>query len=243
MFTSACTNDVACDILYFFSKFGHCWAFALVNRWAAGAMARNRPWILEINTERHYHVSRAYFRVEVFGSLHSLGDAPALKQVDGSYKWYRAGKLHRGDDRPAIVCSTSLSWYTDGAHCRTGPFPHYITVYGTKTWGNRSRADLPTLINRKSHIYWGGVAATRETVDAIVFGVASEAEYEHFCSGKHRILPQSLSAMANCGICASLCAKVYVLYDVTDKAGNISADDCAAIVRAEFEACEALYGE
>jgi hypothetical protein len=72
------------------------------------------------------------------GMLHRNGDLPAVI-IDGKpynynsnskLKWYRYGKLHRCDDRPAIVRSDgNQEWWVNGKRHRNGDKPAFVGIY------------------------------------------------------------------------------------------------------------------
>ena len=49
------------------------------------------------------------------GKLHRDEDKPAVVWADGSKVWYREGNLHRDGDEPAIVWANGAKeWFRDG---------------------------------------------------------------------------------------------------------------------------------
>ena len=51
----------------------------------------------------------------VNGQLHSIGDNPAIVTPLGGYRtYYKYGKLHRDEDKPAYIVNGIRRWYKDG---------------------------------------------------------------------------------------------------------------------------------
>jgi antitoxin component YwqK of YwqJK toxin-antitoxin module len=51
------------------------------------------------------------------GKLHRFGNLPAIKnkRSDGRLEWYQNGKLHRDDDKPAVIFADGTKlWYQNG---------------------------------------------------------------------------------------------------------------------------------
>jgi hypothetical protein len=54
---------------------------------------------------------------------------------DGDIFWYKEGKLHRDDDKPAIMCNNNYkAWYKDGLLHRDGDQPAVLYGDGDKEW-------------------------------------------------------------------------------------------------------------
>jgi hypothetical protein len=107
------------------------------------------------------------YATTLFGELHSINDEPAYysKQhlwYNNIKMWFFNGKVHRGDDFPAITYTTGTrneKWYKNGLLHRDGDLPAIIRVsesFNCQIWyknGKRhreadpDRGDLPALIN------------------------------------------------------------------------------------------------
>jgi hypothetical protein len=50
------------------------------------------------------------------GKRHRVNDKPALVKPDGTLVWYLDGFIHRGDDKPALIAADgkSMEWYRVG---------------------------------------------------------------------------------------------------------------------------------
>jgi len=105
------------------------------------------------------------------GLLHSYNDKPALiEPVTNNKIWFKDGKRHRDNDRPAVETIKKQEWYKDGQLHREGDFPAVINfnfsripwISGrvvSQEWyinGNRHRESGPAVIDNLLGIteYW-----------------------------------------------------------------------------------------
>ncbi len=95
---------------------------------------------------RHYtHIYHGESGIEAHmfcGMLHSNGDLPALIRTgdDAESRWYRLGKIHRSNDKPAIVeRDGTLQWWKDGKRHRSDDQPAYIGHDGVHEWCRRGK--------------------------------------------------------------------------------------------------------
>jgi hypothetical protein len=77
----------------------------------------------------------------------------------GDLKWYKDGKLHRDDDKPAwILPSGAKKWYKDGKLHRDGDEPAEVWLHGSRVWyknGKRHRGgDRPAVIEADGSEEW-----------------------------------------------------------------------------------------
>lgn len=76
-------------------------------------------------------------------NLHSFNDEPAVvryesEKVKGIKIWYNHGKIHRGNDKPAVIHSDGTKeWYIDGKCNRLGNKPALITSSGRTIYLNK----------------------------------------------------------------------------------------------------------
>ncbi len=102
----------------------------------------------------HYIVkislSNGTTRYEFCGHAHRGGDQPAVI-TSTSQSWYRYGKLHRDDDKPAVISTNGFCvWWFNGVIHRDGG-PAVIYSDGAEKWyynGKQHRGDgLPAFID------------------------------------------------------------------------------------------------
>ena len=66
---------------------------------------------------------------------HSYNDAPAIIFLDGEEEnWYKNGKRHREDDKPAVIHSNGKIWYKNGKRHRENDKPAFIWSNGEKEY-------------------------------------------------------------------------------------------------------------
>ena len=70
------------------------------------------------------------------GERHSYNDAPAyITARFTTENWYKEGKLHRENDKPAVVNNEGdKSWYYEGKLHRENDKPAYVTWNGFKAY-------------------------------------------------------------------------------------------------------------
>lgn len=68
------------------------------------------------------------------GKLHRGGDQPAIVSPVGSQYWYRNGELHRDGDQPAVVETWGRCWFKYGNLQREGDQPAIVSRNGTQEW-------------------------------------------------------------------------------------------------------------
>ena len=83
------------------------------------------------------------------GRLHRDNDRPAIEN-QGSRHWFQNGQLHRDNDLPAFECATGgRSWFKNGERHRDNDLPAETWGNGCKVWwrhGQRHRDnDLPAV--------------------------------------------------------------------------------------------------
>ena len=65
---------------------------------------------------------------------------------DGDLYWYKKGKMHRDNDKPAVMYSSGYkAWFQNGLRHRDGNKPAIIRGNGDKLWyknGVRYHADI-----------------------------------------------------------------------------------------------------
>jgi hypothetical protein len=68
--------------------------------------------------------------------LHSFDDEPSyIVTSRGDKAWHKDGKLHRDNDKPAIIYGDgSMSWYKDDMRHRDSGGPAYIIYSSTQLW-------------------------------------------------------------------------------------------------------------
>lgn len=65
---------------------------------------------------------------------HSFDDEPSMKQIGGTWKWYKNGSLHRINHQPAVIMSDgSCEWWIDGTFVCSG------TIFFTTTTHNSNQ--------------------------------------------------------------------------------------------------------
>ncbi len=69
-----------------------------------------------------------------FGRLHRGDDKPAVIDDNGSQEWYIHGKRHRDDDKPAYITKYSSDWYRNGKRWRANDLPTLVSTDGDKEW-------------------------------------------------------------------------------------------------------------
>jgi len=93
------------------------------------------------------------------GLFHSRNDEPAIITND-TKEWYKYGKLHRDNDKPAIVWDNgSKAWYKSGKYHRNGDKPSFIDKEdGSKEWWKNGKlhryGDKPAIISGNGTKYW-----------------------------------------------------------------------------------------
>ena len=94
---------------------------------------------------------------------HSYDDCPAEIDENGTQKWYKDGKKHRGGDRPALITANGTQeWFKDGELHRDGDLPAVdlpIDSVGTQYWwyknGKLHRdGDRPAVIFTDGTQFW-----------------------------------------------------------------------------------------
>jgi hypothetical protein len=69
------------------------------------------------------------------GKLHRGDDLPAIEYANGDKKWYSRGRLHRKDDKPAVVYKNGRrEWHMLGKLHRFNNLPAVIHETGKKEW-------------------------------------------------------------------------------------------------------------
>lgn len=63
------------------------------------------------------------------GKRHRNNDKPALISLN-KYEWWKDGKLHRDNDLPAVISPDQLIWYKNGKIHREGILPAIIYKNG-----------------------------------------------------------------------------------------------------------------
>jgi hypothetical protein len=102
------------------------------------------------------------------GKKHRDEDKPAYIDADGSLEWLKNGKVHRGGDKPAFIYSDlTLAWYKNGKCHRDGDKPAYISSDGTLAWYknhllHRTTGPAKILPNNKHEYLIDGVEITSE---------------------------------------------------------------------------------
>ena len=76
--------------------------------------------------------------------LHSYGDAPAEVGVDEGKSWYKEGKLHRENDKPAVIYDEAKQWYYHGKLHRENDKPAIISLEGEKSYYYHGKEYDPT---------------------------------------------------------------------------------------------------
>jgi hypothetical protein len=67
-------------------------------------MSNDRDRIVRHYLRKCLHGGRNATIIYKFGAVnHSIDDQPAITTIDGVRKWYHFGKLHRGNDQPAVI--------------------------------------------------------------------------------------------------------------------------------------------
>ncbi len=93
------------------------------------------------------------------GKCHRDDDKPAFVDHIGNQCWYKNGKLHRDDDKPAIVYwDGDQFWYKNGKLHREGDKPASVYQNGDLRWykdGNLHRdEDKPAIIYQNGDKHW-----------------------------------------------------------------------------------------
>ncbi len=70
----------------------------------------------------------------LYGNFHSIDDRPAIVYNDGEQTWYRHGKLHRDNDKPAVITTEVQKYYQHDELHRDNDKPAVIYANGTKLW-------------------------------------------------------------------------------------------------------------
>ena len=102
------------------------------------------------------------------GKKHRDDDKPAVIGGDGGLVWYKNGKIHRDGDKPAYIgADGSLEWWKNGEYHRDGDKPAEIREDGTLAWYKNHllhRVTSPAVITpNNEHEYWiNGVNVTKE---------------------------------------------------------------------------------
>lgn len=95
---------------------------------------------------------------KLFGKLHRDDDRPAVITSTGSQHWYRRGQRHRDNDLPASVCSYGdIEWWVNGQRHRDGDLPAIIYANGEKKWfqhGVTHRDNEPAIIRASGERVW-----------------------------------------------------------------------------------------
>lgn len=76
------------------------------------------------------------------GRLHSRADKPSRISIRGDKEYHRHGKLHRENDKPALVYSddeTYMAWYQNGMVNRGNDQPARVWSQGGKEWYRRNQ--------------------------------------------------------------------------------------------------------
>ncbi len=95
----------------------------------------------------------------LFGSLHNYDDKPAWRGAQ-SLHWYRHGKPHRDDDKPAVMYADGQRvWLVNGRYHRDGGRPAAIRSNGVMEWwinGNIQYSIKATIVRKQdgTYEYW-----------------------------------------------------------------------------------------
>lgn len=119
------------DIVYDFQTLGR---FTSVSRRFAAVVNERRADIYAAHVETlTYNNGGNSSSTYVYGSLHSVGDAPAIADEYSGQYWYQNGKLHRDGDQPGELWPDgSQRWYQHGQLHRDGDKqPLYVWVAGS----------------------------------------------------------------------------------------------------------------
>lgn len=150
---------VACR-LDSFANFG---AFACVSREHAHVLASRAAEVYAANyIEKQLPAPKFALGLDnvdvqtfVFGVLHSVDDEAAVTRgLTGTKAWYRNGRCHRDNDRPAIIRgSGQMEWWRDGAMSRAAGLPTLTRRDGQMEWHDKKGQlhrdfGLPALIAR-----------------------------------------------------------------------------------------------
>jgi len=78
---------------------------------------------------------------------------------DGTKRWFKNGKLHRDNDKPAVIWSDGeKNWHKDGPLHRDGDKPAVIQANGAKVWYKNGKChrdnDKPAGVFHDGAKYW-----------------------------------------------------------------------------------------
>lgn len=108
---------------------------------------------------RSYEFDSATYMDHEFRVLHSFNDQPAVSDPTCK-EWYRNGKLHRDNDKPAMIFwNGSEEWFKNGIRYREDDKPLLVRKDGTKFWldkyNNYHREnDKPAIICSSGKCEW-----------------------------------------------------------------------------------------
>lgn len=93
------------------------------------------------------------------GKLHRGDDLPAVEMANGTKEWWQDGKRHREGGLPAVErADGTKEWYLNGNLHREGGLPAIEDSDGTKEWylgGKRHNADGPAVVQLNGRLqYW-----------------------------------------------------------------------------------------
>jgi len=115
---------------------------------------------------------------------HSYDDNPAEIDENGTQKWYKDGKLHRGGDRPALITANGTQeWFKDGELHRDGDLPAVIYGRGFQFWmkngGYDQDEDLPIDSVGAQHWYKNGKLHRDGDRPAVIFTDGTQLWYRN----------------------------------------------------------------
>ena len=92
----------------------------------------NIPLFIKSNNGLNIYITKYWYKN---GKLHRGNDKPAIEFPDGSKSWYKNGKRHRENDKPAIeYLSGTKVWYINGKRHRENDKPAIEWSNGRKEW-------------------------------------------------------------------------------------------------------------
>jgi hypothetical protein len=70
--------------------------------------------------------SKKYPSIILIDNVYEEGDIKIVTESNGDVSYYKNGKLHREENKPAVIKKGELRWYRNGKLCRDDPCPAVI---------------------------------------------------------------------------------------------------------------------